>query len=77
MSNTPHTLTDEFPDKAQLIHELRASNAHFAKLSDKYHELNRDIHRGETDVEPMDDMHLEELKKKRLALLDEIAPLLQ
>lgn len=77
MSNTPHALTEEFPDKAQLIHDLRASNAHFAKLSDAYHELNRDIHRGETDVEPMDDMHLEELKKKRLALLDEITSLLQ
>lgn len=77
MSNTPHALTDEFPEKAQKIHDLRASNAHFAKLSDTYHTVNRDIHRGETDVEPMDDMHLEELKKQRLALLDEIKSLLQ
>jgi uncharacterized protein YdcH (DUF465 family) len=73
MSNTPHELAEEFPDKADRLHDLRESNAHFAKLSDEYHTLNREIHRGETDVEPMDDMHLEELKKRRLALLDEIS----
>jgi len=76
MSHTPHELAEVFPDKAERIQELRTANAHFAKLSDQYHELNREIHRGETDVEPMDDMHLEELKKQRLALLDEITEML-
>ncbi len=73
MSHTPHELTEEFPAKTQKIHDLCAGDAHFAKLSERYHTLNREIHRGETDVEPMDDMHLEELKKERLLLLDEIA----
>lgn len=73
MSHTPHELTDEFPDRSDRIHELRMSDAHFAKLSDEYHANNREIHRGETNVEPMDDVHLEDLKKKRLALLDEIS----
>jgi len=72
MAHTPHELADEFPDQADKIHALRESNAHFAKLSDDYHALNREIHRGETNVEPMDDMHLEDLKKQRLAMLDEI-----
>lgn len=72
MSHTPHELSDEFPDHGDRIHELRLSDAHFAKLSDEYHVINREIHRGETNVEPMDDLHLEDLKKKRLALLDEI-----
>ncbi len=76
MSHTPHELAAEFPDKAEKIHDLRASDAHFARLSDTYHTLNREIHRGETNIEPMDDMHLEELKKQRLALLDEIAGIL-
>lgn len=73
MSHTPHELHEEFPDHTDKIHSLKESDAHFRRLFDEYHELNREIHRGETDVEPMDDFHLEELKKKRLALLDEIA----
>lgn len=72
MSHTPHELAAEFPDKVEKIHELKENDAHFRKLFDEYHELNREIHRGETDVEPMDDFHLEDLKKKRLALLDQI-----
>jgi len=73
MSHVPHELAEEFPDKTGRIRELRASDAHFMRITDEYHELNRSIHRGETDVEPMEDFHLEELKKKRLALLDEIS----
>lgn len=72
MSHTPHELAELFPDHVEDIRKLRESNAHFAQLSDRYHTLNRDIHRGETNVEPMDDAHLEDLKKQRLALLDEI-----
>jgi uncharacterized protein YdcH (DUF465 family) len=72
LSHTPHELVNEFPDKSDRIHELRLSDAHFAKLTDEYHVINREIHRGETNVEPMDDVHLEDLKKKRLALLDEL-----
>lgn len=76
MSHTPHELADTFPDKTDRIHTLKTENAHFRKLADQYHELNREIHRGETNVEPMSDGHLEELKKHRLALLDELRPLL-
>ena len=72
MTHTPHELHEEFPDQVDKIHALKLSDAHFAKLAEEYHEINRDIHRGETRVEPMDDFHLEELKKKRLALLDQI-----
>jgi hypothetical protein len=73
MSHVPHELAEEFPDKTDRIRELRASDKHFSRITDEYHELNRTIHRGETDVEPMDSFHLEDLKKKRLALLDEIS----
>lgn len=77
MPHTPHELADAFPDHAARIRELQGENAHFAKLCELHHTLNREIHRGETDVEPMDDAHLEELKKQRLALLDEIAVFLK
>ena len=76
MSNTPHELAEEFPEHVDAMHRLKAGDAHFAKLSDEYHELNRAIHRAETDVEPTDDVHMEEMRKQRLALKDEIYAIL-
>ena len=63
MSHTPHELADEFPEKADAIHALKLSNPHFAKLVDEYHEVNRAIHRAETNVEPTDDFHDAEMRK--------------
>ena len=77
MSNTPHELGDDFPGQADLIHELRTTNAHFANLADRYHEINRAVHRAETDVEPTDDLHMAELRKERMALKDQIAAALR
>ncbi|NOR62884.1 MAG: DUF465 domain-containing protein [Rhodobacteraceae bacterium] len=77
MSHTPNELAEQFPQAVEKMHDLKTSDAHFAKLHDDYHELNRDIHRAETDVEPTDDFHLEDMRKKRLALLDEISPYLR
>jgi hypothetical protein len=76
MSHVPHELHEEFPDKTQKIHDLKASDAHFARLAEAYHLVNRDIHRAETDVAPTSDEHLEEMKKQRLHLKDQIAALL-
>lgn len=72
MTHTPHELHEEFPDFAEKIHELKTSNNHFGRLSEEYHKLNRDIHRAETDIEPTTDEHLEDMKKQRLTLKDEI-----
>jgi len=77
MTNTPNELAEQFPQAVEKMHELKANDAHFAKLHDDYHELNRAIHRAETDVEPTDDFHLEDMRKQRLALLDEISPYLR
>lgn len=76
MSHTPHELAEEFPDKVEQISALKQSDAHFARLMDEYHEINRTVHRAETDVEPTDDLHLAEMRKQRLALKDEIARML-
>ena len=77
MSHTPHELTAEFPDLVDKIHTLKTSDAHFAKLADEYHELNRQIHRIETDVEPASDEHQTQLRKRRMALKDEIYAMLK
>ncbi|MEL6595311.1 MAG: YdcH family protein [Pseudomonadota bacterium] len=76
MSNTPHELAEEFPDKIEAMHALRQSNAHFCKLADAYHEVNRTIHRAETNIEPMDQFAEEDLRKERMRLKDEIARML-
>ncbi|MFT5649269.1 MAG: hypothetical protein ACJAXK_000161 [Yoonia sp.] len=73
MSHTPNELAQEFPQAIAQMHDLNASDAHFAKLSSDYHELNRAVHRAETDVEPTSDDHLTDMRKQRLALKDQIA----
>lgn len=72
MSHTPHELHEEFPEYAEKMTELKVADGHFSKLADDYHEVNRAIHRAETNVEPTDQFNEEEMRKKRAALKDEI-----
>lgn len=76
MSHTPHELAEEFPQAIELMHRLKMQDAHFARLSEEYHEVNRAVHRAETLVEPVSDAHETELRRRRLSLKDEIARLL-
>lgn len=76
MSHTPHELAEEFPDKVELIHTLKEKDPHFARLMDEYHEVNRAIHRAETNVEPTEELHEVEMRKTRMALKDQIAAML-
>lgn len=77
MTHTPHDLHEEFPDQIDVLHDLKTSDAHFAKLCDDYHDINRAIHRAETDVEPTDDLHMITMRKTRLGLKDAIAAALR
>ena len=72
MSHTPHELAEEFPEHVDKMHDLKTNDAHFAKLFDEYHEINRTVHRAETNVEPMEDLAQNDLRKQRAALKDEI-----
>jgi uncharacterized protein len=76
MSHTPHELAAEFPEHVAAMHALKTSDAHFAKLFDGYHDVNRAIHRAETNVEPTDDVHMEDMRKRRMHLKDEIYAML-
>ncbi len=77
MSHVPHELHEEFPQDGERIHVLKTSNKHFARIAERYHEVNRAIHRVEAEVEPTSDDTLEEMKKQRLHLKDEIAAMLR
>ena len=72
MSHTPHELAEEFPEYVEKMSRLKQSDAHFAKLVDSYHEVNRTVHRAETNVEPVGSMTETDLRKQRGALKDEI-----
>lgn len=72
MSNTPHELAAEFPEFVALMHHLKETDGHFARLHESYHDVNRRIHRAETDIEPVDDFHMEDMRKERMRLKDEI-----
>ncbi|MDC8755546.1 DUF465 domain-containing protein [Erythrobacter sp. sf7] len=75
-AHTPHELHDEFPNDAEALHRLKLENAHFARLAERHHEVNREIHRIESEIEAASDERIEALKKERLHLLDEIAAML-
>ncbi|PCJ09424.1 MAG: hypothetical protein COB16_04480 [Rhodobacteraceae bacterium] len=72
MKNTPHELAEDFPDKSAEISALKQSDAHFARLADEYHNVNRAVHRAETNVEPISELAEADLRKTRAALKDQI-----
>lgn len=72
MLNEKHDLIHELPEHRETIHNLKMTDNHFAKLFDEYHEVDHEVHRIETNVETTSDDYLEEKKKLRLHLKDEL-----
>ncbi len=52
---------------------LKTGNEHFGKLAAQYHDVNREIHRIDSGLEPASDDRTEQLKKERLAILDQVS----
>jgi uncharacterized protein len=77
MTHVPHGLHEEFPNAAAAISRLKIGDAHFARLAEGYETVNREIHRIESEIEAVSDEVLEDLKKKRIRLKDEIAAMLR
>ncbi|TBW41060.1 DUF465 domain-containing protein [Siculibacillus lacustris] len=72
MSLSSHDLVEEFPGQAEQIRDLAAADLHFSNAVAAYTEVNREVLRIESEMEPASDEYLETLKKKRLRHLDEI-----
>ncbi len=68
-----HDILHEFPQKKEKIHELKTTDQHFRKLFDEYHDIDHEIHRFENGSEATTDEHLNDLRKKRVILKDQIA----
>ena len=77
MSGDKHDLVHEFPEFQSAIHDLKLSNAHFAKLLQQHDDVDHEIRSSETGVAPHCDEHLVALKVKRLSLKDELHSLLK
>lgn len=76
MSHILHDLHAEFPNDGDTLHQLKISDRHFQKISGRYHDINKEIHRIDIDVEPASDERSEDLKKQRLLLLDEVSAMI-
>ncbi len=72
MSLEKHDLHHEFPEYHDAIHALKVGDAHFAAQFARYHALDQEVHRIETGVENTSDAYLEERKKERLQLKDQL-----
>lgn len=77
MSLENHSLVKELPELREKIHALKTSDTHFAKLFAEYDEIEHNVHRIESGAEAASDDRLEELKKQRLNLKDELFNILK
>jgi uncharacterized protein YdcH (DUF465 family) len=76
MSELGHDLHAEFPADAEILRRLKTENAHFHELAARHHDLTQAIYRIEGGLDAASDDRLENLKKQRLQLLDEVAGLI-
>lgn len=67
-----HDLHHEFPEFNDEIHYLKMNDNHFSRLFEQYHEINQEVQRIEQGVENTSDEYLEQKKKERLKLKDDL-----
>ena len=72
-----HDLIHEFPEYRDAIHELKMNDNHFARLFDEYHDIDHEVVRIENGAEASSDDYLEDRKKIRLKLKDELFSMLR
>ncbi len=72
-----HPLVAEFPTFKHVIHSLKQSDAHFARLFQAYEVADKAVVRVENGSEVMSDLALEDLKKQLLSLKDQLYQMMQ
>ena len=72
-----HDLVHEFPEYRDQIHELKMNDRHFAKLFNDYNEVQHEVHGIETRGEFVNEDYLEQRKKERLHLKDQLYHMLK
>ena len=61
-----------FPEYRDLITQLKGHDAHFTRLFDKHNALDQVILNKEAHIEPGTQIVIEQLKKEKLLLKDQI-----
>lgn len=61
-----------FPEYRDLITQLKGHDAHFTRLFDKHNDLDQVIKNKEAHIEPGSQIEIEQLKKEKLLLKDQI-----
>jgi len=77
MSLEKHDLLHELPESKDTIHKLKTTDQHFAKLFETYHDTDHEVHRIAQGVETTSDEYLDEQKKKRLSLKDQLCGMIR
>ncbi len=77
MLGEKHDLVHELPEYREQIHQLKTQDNYFARLYDEYHEVEHEVRRIEEGVEVSSDEYLEERKKVRLKLKDDLFAMLR
>lgn len=74
MSNNllTHAIDREFPELATAVALLKTTDRHFTKLLTQHDALDVQITNDETGANPIGEVLLEDLKKQRLHLKDEL-----
>ncbi len=75
MTHIPQALHDVFPGNEDALRRLKTDDAHFQALAEQFEAIDDEAAKIDAGDEPASDVRAEALKKRRLAVLDEIAVL--
>ncbi|AOY96410.1 hypothetical protein BKK79_33090 [Cupriavidus sp. USMAA2-4] len=66
-----------FPEYREQISVLKTQDAHFARLFDRHNELDQQIKNMEAGIVPADELAIEQRKKEKLHLKDQLYVILR
>jgi len=66
-----------FPEYRDLITRLKGHDHHFTRLFDKHNELDQQIKNMESHIQPATQLEIENLKKEKLQLKDQLYTILR
>ena len=66
-----------FPEFRDLISQLKTEDSRFSRLFDKHNELDQQIKNMEAHITPATPLEIENLKKEKLQLKDELYVILK
>lgn len=67
-----HDILHEFPNLEETIKQMHEKDPEFARLMDQHDNLDNEIRELEELNQPIDDLEMEEMKKRRALFKDQI-----